>query len=44
MNFRKNSLLLLLLGKWYRRGEHQPEVGVLLLTQGVDGDQDTTGP
>ncbi|KAI0270769.1 nucleophile aminohydrolase [Russula aff. rugulosa BPL654] len=28
--------------KWNQRGEHQPAVGVLLLTQGVDGDESTT--
>jgi hypothetical protein len=27
------------IGKWYRQGEYQPAVGVLLLTQGVDGDE-----
>ncbi|KAF8502260.1 nucleophile aminohydrolase [Russula emetica] len=27
--------------KWNQRGEHQPAVGVLLLTQGVDGDEST---
>jgi len=29
------------LGKWHQRGEHQPAVGVLLITQGVDGDDGT---
>ena len=31
------------LGKWRQRGEYQPAVGVLLITQGVgvDGDGDT---
>jgi hypothetical protein len=29
------------LGKWHQRGEHQPAVGVLLITQGVDGDEGT---
>ncbi|KAI0254047.1 nucleophile aminohydrolase [Lactifluus subvellereus] len=29
-------------GKWHRQGEYQPEVGVLLLTQDVDGDEGTT--
>lgn len=28
--------------KWHGRGEHQPAVGVLLLTRGVDGDESTT--
>ncbi|KAH9040731.1 asparaginase [Lactarius pseudohatsudake] len=28
--------------KWHRRGEHQPAVGVLLLTRGMDGDESTT--
>lgn len=28
--------------KWNRRGEHQPAVGVLLLTRGVDGDESTS--
>jgi hypothetical protein len=28
--------------KWNQRGEHQPAVGVLLLTQGVDGDESTS--
>ncbi|KAH9061322.1 asparaginase [Lactarius vividus] len=28
--------------KWHRQGEHQPAVGVLLLTRGVDGDESTT--
>ena len=32
---------LLNVGKWNQRGEHQPAVGVLLLTQGVDGDEGT---
>ena len=27
--------------KWHRRGEYQPAVGVLLLTQGVDGNDGT---
>jgi hypothetical protein len=30
-------------GRWSQRGEHQPAVGVLLLTQGMDGDEGT-GP
>ena len=29
-------------GKWRRRGEHQPAVGVLLLTRDVDGDENTS--
>jgi len=29
------------IGKWHRQGEYQPAVGVLLLTQGVDGDEGT---
>ncbi|KAH9083475.1 asparaginase [Lactarius deliciosus] len=28
--------------KWHSRGEHQPAVGVLLLTRGMDGDEGTT--
>ncbi|KAH8990542.1 asparaginase [Lactarius akahatsu] len=28
--------------KWHLRGEHQPAVGVLLLTRGMDGDESTT--
>ena len=28
--------------EWNRRGEHQPAVGVLLLTRGVDGDESTS--
>lgn len=28
--------------KWHRQGEHQPAVGVLLLTRGMDGDESTT--
>ena len=30
-------------GKWNQQGEHQPAVGVLLLTQGMDGEEGT-GP
>jgi len=29
------------IGKWHQRGEYQPAVGVLLITQGVDGDDGT---
>jgi len=29
------------IGKWHRRGEYQPAVGVLLITQGVDRDDGT---
>ena len=29
------------LGKWHQRGESQLAVGVLLLTQGMDGDEGT---
>ena len=35
------SFGLLNVGNWNQRGEHQPAVGVLLLTQGVDGDEGT---
>ena len=28
--------------KWNQQGEHQPAVGVLLLTRGVDGDESTS--
>ncbi|KAH9002045.1 asparaginase [Lactarius hatsudake] len=28
--------------KWHQRGEHQPAVGVLLLTRGMDGDESTS--
>jgi hypothetical protein len=36
---RENARAVPVLGKWHRRGEYQPAVGVLLLTQGVDGNE-----
>ena len=33
--------IFLELGKWHQRGEYQPAVGVLLITQDVDGDDGT---